>query len=198
MWNCALSPWALQGTWFQKQSIQVTQVTHTRCVGTNQIQTGRCSVAASSRAIALHDNSFSLLNARKNSFPCSPYCQTPSHSRKVCPLWQEGRNREVSVAHPSHLPLPWQSQWAALPAWNSPIREEKSPLIAGTQTSHRDGWVMEFKCHCSDMSPHKKNFMHAEVPQCAVSRQKGIQCWHLQDMDMPSNLGCTWGLQHLC
>lgn len=37
--------------------------------------------------------------------------------------------------------------------------------------------VMEFKCHCSDMSPHKKNFMHAEVHRCAVSRQKENQGW---------------------
>lgn len=175
IWNCALSPWTLQGTWFQKQRIQVTQVTHTHCVGTNQIQTGRCLVTASSRAIALHDNSLSLLNTRKNIFPCSPYCQTPSHSRKVCPLWHlwKGSSREVSAAHPSHLFLSWQSQWAAVPAWNSPIREEKSPLIAGIQISHRDGWVMKFKWHCSDKSPHKKNFMHTEAPLEVCDFQTG-------------------------
>lgn len=54
LYETALSPWALQGAWFQRQGIQVT---HTHCVGTNQIQTGRCLVTASSRAIALHDNS---------------------------------------------------------------------------------------------------------------------------------------------
>lgn len=179
IWNCALSPWTLQGTWFQKQRIQVTQVTHTHCVGTNQIQTGRCLVTASSRAIALHDNSLSLLNTRKNIFPCSPYCQTPSHSRKVCPLWHlwKGSSREVSAAHPSHLFLSWQSQWAAVPAWNSPIREEKSPLIAGIQISHRDGWVM--KLSDTALTSHltkKTSCILKHLWKCVTSRRE-LQGW---------------------
>lgn len=99
-------PLSPAGYLVSEQSIQVTQVTQTHCVDTYQIQIGRCLVVVSSRAIALHDNSLSLLNTSKNTFPRSPHCQTPSYGRKVCPLWQEGSSREVSVAHPSHLFLP--------------------------------------------------------------------------------------------
>lgn len=158
----------------------MTQVTHTHCVGTNQIQTGRCLVAASSRAVALHDNSASLLNTSKNTFPCSPYCQTPSHSSKVCPLWhlRKGSSREVSVAHPSHLSLSWQSQWAAVPAWNSPIREEKSPWLQEPKSpTGMDGWwnlsATALTCHLTKKTSCMLKYLSVGLPDSRSSKAEG-------------------------
>lgn len=95
IWNCALSPWTLQGTWFQKSRIKVTRVTDTHCVGTNQIQTGRCLVTASSRATALHDNSLSLLNTSKNIFSLfSLLSDSLSQQEGLSPLaFEEGQQQ---------------------------------------------------------------------------------------------------------
>lgn len=144
----------------------MARVTRTHDVGTNPLQTGRSLATASSRPLALRDHPLSFLNTGEKIFPCSPYCQTPSQSRKVCPahflsrdsvggnVLLSQRKCPSSLRPPQpHMPagaplptgsggrtaagrflelvplaslLPDRDSGAAAPAWNSPIREEKS------------------------------------------------------------------------